>query len=1132
MRLVSILRHIAILSLVLLALAGFSQPQPSNGPPSSPPRAHALVNARIIVAPGEIIERGVVVIRDGVITDVGADAAVPADARVWDADGKTIHAGFIDLSVPFASPRELPASPGRHWSNKVRPELRADQLGGVESGVAGSLREMGFTAAMAVPDFGIFRGSGALVSLGTGEGRYTGSVYHADGPQVVYFEQGGWGSNEYPGSLIGAIALVRQTLYDAQWHAQCMEVYAANPAGLEPPVPAQSLEALRDVVVGEAQGRRRPLMLNTYDELDLFRAARLREEFGLTLIVRGSGMEFRWLDEVVETGLPIVLPLTFPDRPDVENLEDAQAVTLRDLMAWEQAPTNPRRLIEAGATVALTTDVIGNRSDFFNHLRTAMKEGLTEEQALAALTTTPAELAGVADRMGRVAPGYVANLVLLGVAEDKELDSIFSEHREVDSVWIDGERFEIDSPPIVDPRGSWTLTLDNAEDLTIEISGSADRPKVVLTRPAADEEADEADAPADDQEQPAEAAEDDAEEDAEPKRDRFDAKAVSVRVDRLGFALPGKAFGRTGWDRYSAVITGQAMTGSALTEAGETFTWSATRQPDEDDADDETADDAEGDDEDSDDEDEADDEYERAPEAYPKPLGAFGRLEPLQRPDAVIVRNATIWTGTDDGILENADLLIRDGTIAAVGENLAAPAGALEIDATGKHITAGLIDCHSHTGIDRWSVNEGTQAITSETRIRDVIDADDMNWYRQLAGGLVAANQLHGSANPIGGQNSVVKIRWGEPASAFPVEGAIEGIKFALGENVKQANWGENYTSRYPQTRMGVEQVFRYAFSAARDYRADFARYNALGPAEAQRAYPPRRDLELDALAEILEGSRLVHCHSYRQDEILMLIRVADDFGFTIGTFQHILEGFKVAAEMAEHGVGGSSFSDWWAYKFEVYDAIPHNGALMEDVGVLVSFNSDSNDHARRMNLEAARGVRYGGATPEEALNYVALNPAKQLRIDDRTGSIEVGKDADFVIWSGPPLSGFTKCEQTWIDGKPYFTLEEDAKMREYAASERQRLMKKILRLALSDPDKERERGGRGERPQRGEGDEGDPPMTDEMRRRLEVYLMGSGIPDPSETDDDFTGPGECGCNILPHMLTGEHAHSHTEHDH
>ena len=411
----------------------------------------------------------------------------------------------------------------------------------------------------------------------------------------------------------------------------------------------------------------------------------------------------------------------------------------------------------------------------------------------------------------------------------------------------------------------------------------------------------------------------------------------------------------------------------------------------------------------------------RPPEAIVTPLGAYGFVAPPQQQDLVIT-NATIWTCGAEGIIERGTMYVRDGRIAWIGSAARFPGAAdnvLEIDAAGRHVTPGLIDCHSHTGISG-GVNESGQANTAEVRIADVINPDDVNFYRQLAGGLTAANQLHGSANPIGGQNSVVKLKWSGSDQDMRLDDAIGGIKFALGENVKRS------PTRYPNTRMGVEASIRDAFTAAVDYQRAWNRFTELPRDERLGTMPPRRDLELDALVEILEGERLVHCHSYRQDEILMLIRLADDFDFTIGTFQHVLEGYKVAEAIAEHGAGASTFSDWWAYKVEVMDAIPFNGTLMHDVGVVVSFNSDSSELARRMNTEAAKAVRYGGLDPHEALKFVTINPARQLKIDDVVGSLEPGKDADFVSSSESPLSTDARCEQTWIAGARYFDTSTD----------------------------------------------------------------------------------------------------------
>jgi imidazolonepropionase-like amidohydrolase len=404
----------------------------------------------------------------------------------------------------------------------------------------------------------------------------------------------------------------------------------------------------------------------------------------------------------------------------------------------------------------------------------------------------------------------------------------------------------------------------------------------------------------------------------------------------------------------------------------------------------------------------------------------------------VLVRNATIWTSGPSGRLEGADLLARGGRIVAVGVGLSAPAGAVVVDGTGLHVTPGLIDAHSHTAVDG-SVNEGTHSSTAEVRIADVLEPDDVNLYRQLAGGLTVANVLHGSANAIGGQNAVIKLRWGATASGLLFAGAPPGIKFALGENPKQSNWNVS-EKRYPQTRMGVQELVRARFRAARDYRREHDEHRSAG---RPNRVPPRTDFELEALLEILDGERLVHSHSYRADEILMLVRLAEELGFRVATFQHALESYKVAAEVARHGAGASMFSDWWAYKYEVVDAIPWAGAIDWQKGVLVSYNSDSSELARRMNLEAAKAVRYGGVPEEEALRFVTINPARQLRVDARVGSLEPGKDADFAIWSGHPLDTTSLCLETWIDGRKYFDRAADLALRPSLEAERAALIAK-----------------------------------------------------------------------------------------
>ena len=413
-----------------------------------------------------------------------------------------------------------------------------------------------------------------------------------------------------------------------------------------------------------------------------------------------------------------------------------------------------------------------------------------------------------------------------------------------------------------------------------------------------------------------------------------------------------------------------------------------------------------------------------------------GQRAVSQSPTETLIKNATVLTITR-GVLENTDVLIRRGKIAGVGKNLTAASGARVIDATGKYVMPGIIDCHSHSMLD--TINEGTLAVTSMVRTRDVLNVNDVDLYRELAGGVTTLNLLHGSANPIGGLNTVVKIKYGRPASEFLFPDAMPGIKFALGENVKRSSAPNlpGVQRRYPNTRMGVEEVIRDAFTRARDYKTTWDEYKAAIAKGQKNLMPPRRDLQLEPLVEILEGKRYVHAHCYRADEILMLISIADEFGFKIKTFQHVLEGYKVAKEIAQHGAGASIFADSWAYKIEAYDAIPYTAAIITRAGVVVSMNSDSDERARRLNIEAAKAMHYGDLTEEQALKLVTLNPAIQLGIQNRVGSIEVGKDADVAIWNGHPFSVYSRVDTTFIDGEVFFDRQQDIAKRPDLAKER-----------------------------------------------------------------------------------------------
>jgi imidazolonepropionase-like amidohydrolase len=433
----------------------------------------------------------------------------------------------------------------------------------------------------------------------------------------------------------------------------------------------------------------------------------------------------------------------------------------------------------------------------------------------------------------------------------------------------------------------------------------------------------------------------------------------------------------------------------------------------------------------------------------------FSIAVPPEGGPVILIQNATILTVTH-GTLEHGSILIKDGKIAEVGPAIKVPKDAKVIDAAGQFVMPGIIDCHSHIAVEG-GINEGSISVSSIANIAEVLDSDDVNIYRDLAGGVTTANILHGSANAIGGQTIVIKLRWGQPASKLPFEGALPGIKFALGENPKRSNFSlPGQPKRYPSTRMGVEETIRGAFTEARDYKNYWDVYNKRIAAGEKNLIPPRRDLRLEPLVEVLDGKRYVHAHCYREDEILMLLRVAKEFGFRVRTFQHVLEGYKVADELAAAAVGASTFSDWWAYKVEAYEAIPYNAAVMTRRGVVVSINSDDAEEATHLNQEAAKTMKYGGLTHDEALRLVTLNAAIQLGIDKRVGSIDVGKDADLVIYNHDPLSAYAVAQKTIVDGRVLFDRDKDIAERAALEKEKEDLIEKQKKAAEKKPDEKK----------------------------------------------------------------------------
>ena len=1152
---------------VSFTAVALAQEPPPVGMRPADVRRDALIHVTIAAMPGERLADGVVLMKDGWIERTGAYGSfdIPAGTTIHDGTGCTVYAGFIDACVRIdssAAARAASSERGAHWNARVVPQVRAADLPVMTTDSRKELRALGFTAAALHPNAGIFRGSAQVALLGD-DPRATRTVVEDAGTCVAFETTGGgddeasWNRATYPGALIGAIALQRQTFADAAWHAKSAAVWQAHPSGSEPPVLANALQSLH----AAANGKQR-VWFDASDERNLLRADALAREMSIDAGFVGSGLEFRRLAEVRATGRPVVVPFNFPKTPDTQSPRAIDAVSLRELEQWALAPTNLAELLRAGVPAAASTVRLKNVGEFAKAARRATKCGTTEDELLAALTTNPARMLGMSNIAGEVRAGHMANLVLCK-------GPLYGEDSKIREVWIAGLRHEVEPLSKFPLKGVYAMAAPSSpggltvfpESLTID----ADERTVSFGLPKVAKLSKEKDG------KPAEGNGVEVST-ATPEPSAKDNESPKVRADganfddaRVGFTMPSKELGADGTARGTIVATRDNAELTLTAADGRVARWTivaAARTGDVPDpkeerknkrasakggaggiggdggiggkggtggADVTAKSGADGKDGASPTGDDADFDPKPVLAAIPRvfPMTEYG-VDTRVAPKSLLVEHATVWTVSDRGILNDADLLIKEGKIVAVGSNLRATltdalTDTMIIDGTGMHVTPGMIDCHSHTGIDG-GVNEWTQNVTAEVRIADAIDPEDINWYRQLAGGLTAANQLHGSSNPIGGQNSVVKIRWGQNSSAFPLQGAIPGIKFALGENVVR---GKN---RYPGSRLGVEALIRDRFQSAREWRAAQLAYQALPDDVRAQTMPPQPDYELQTLAEILEGKRIVHCHSYRQDEIAMLIRVADDFKFQIGTFQHVLEGYKVADEIARHGAGASSFSDWWAYKMEVMDAIPWNGEMLWKAGVVTSFNSDSDELARHMNTEAAKAVRYGGLTREEAIKFVTLNPAKQLRIDAMCGSLEPGKDADFVIWSADPLSVYARCMQTWVDGVRQFDVDTDRIMRARDAQTRTAL----IALATSEWGKSGggdSGGGKGRPGKRdatsGMQDADTLPVDEEIvdrnarsggsllarlrfnqRDRL-MEMVRSGI------DPAAIRPGECGCNQL-----------------
>lgn len=955
---------------------------PKNGVQDKDLAVYAFTNATIFVDAKTVYENATLLVKEGRVLAVGSSVTVPAGAITTNLNGLFVYPSLIDGFSTYGVEQ-----PKKEKKSKPGPQYDAKKPGAYAWNDA--LNPEVNAAGMFVPDSKkaeVLRkaGFGSTVSLvRDGIARGTSAL--------VLTADGSANENLVKANVAANYSFSKGTSGQNYPSSQMGAIALLRQTYLDANWYA-NLDNKKETNLGlEAWNNVQdiPQVIEAPDLLSILRADKIGDEFGKQYIFLGNGTEYRRINAIKSSGGSFIIPLVYPDALDVEDPFDAQVASYEDLLHWELAPTNAKTLYEAGVPFMLTTEGIEKASDFWPAVRATIEAGLDSSAALEALTTTPAKVFGLED-VGSLKKGKLANFLITS-------NDLFNENNSILEHWIAGKRYKFRDAPKDSVSAKYSLKMDG-KSWEIELTGTVDKPKAHLVK------------------------------NDSTKLD------VAITVDgnlvTIGFKNEKDRIGKY---RLSGRKSGKGYLGKGQTPAGKWADWTLDFVSEL------TSETVEKEEEKKDSEKGEDDK--RGNVVYP--FMAYGYTD-APKQVAVVFRNATIWTNEDQGILEEADVYIANGKIQGVGKDLAVPSGVAEVDASGKHITSGIIDEHSHIAISR-GVNEGTQAVTAEVSIADVVNSEDINIYRQLAGGVTASQLLHGSANPIGGQSGIVKLRWGKLPEEMKVQNAAGHIKFALGENVKQSNWGDYYTSRFPQTRMGVEQVFYDAFYRAKAYKEEWAAYNSLSKKEKASATAPRKDLELETLVEILDSKRFVTCHSYVQQEIKMLMSVADSMGWKMNTFTHILEGYKVANEMKKHGVNGSTFSDWWAYKFEVNDAIPYNAALMHDAGVNVGINSDDAEMGRRLNQEAAKGVKYGGMNQEEAWKMVTINPAKMLKLDNRTGSLKPGKDADVVLWSANPLSVYAIAERTYVDGVPYYTLENDQEARETLQRERNRIIQKMI---------------------------------------------------------------------------------------
>ncbi|WP_339731919.1 amidohydrolase family protein [uncultured Gimesia sp.] len=1003
--------------------------------------AYALTGAKVVTRPGTVLENATVLIRDGLIEAVGPDLKIPADAEKIDCQGLLIYAGFIDaasgslinkeVKVPKVNGRKVDF--GRHAlaatrpdnRNYLSPEFHASRAVLEKKNSFANHQKAGFTSVHLLPQGKIASGQGTLISTSEFPVRESTLVESTMGSFRLYPPKG----NVYPSTLMGAMAHLRQSFLDTLHYEQHWGLYQDQSAFIKRPPTDPTYTALLDIL----HGKKIPVFTASKRD-EILRTLDLCHEFQIKPVILGGAEAHLCLDRLKTESRGVIFQLNFPEKPKVEEkkeseklsdeLPDPLRVQQEKLKLWKARIQGVKMLADSGLPVAVASESLKNQAaDLLSQLRIVVKEGVPADLGLRLLTADAAKLLGIEQRLGTIEKGKLAHLVVMSAPWEKS-------ESKVRYLFVDGAKFDFkektksdkektkksDSPQKkqpagIDLAGEWGVEIQSAQGKVIgQLHLSQDKESLRGTFSS----------------------------------EKGDGKVSSGKIEKEQFSFTvaiGAGEHSIELQFKGAVLKTdlkpEKISGKLKSAFGTETSWSAIRKAEQ---------------------------LQSAP-ANPIQLSLEGDEEMdepatgvlvAEKPDTkqgpkekidyhkfntelesdrvrrflktngnLLLKNGTVITVTGE-TLKQTSILVKQGEIAAIGNDLKVPAGTTEIDIAGLYVMPGIIDTHSHIMITE-GINEATQSIVPEVRVKDVVNTSDSSEYRALAGGVTAARLFHGSANVIGGQDAVVKLKHGTTAREHILHDAPQGVKFALGENVKYR------TSRFPNTRMGVEATLQRAFMEAVDYRRQWQEYEKLQKKNPdQKRLPPRRDLRLEALADIVNHEKFIHSHCYRADEILMLLRVASHLGIRVWSLQHVLEGYKIAPEILAHGASCSTFSDWWAYKIEAFDAVPYNAALLNEAGINTVIKSDDWELIRHLYLEAAKTVRYGNMSFGDALRTITINPARELGLDQQMGSIEIGKDADFAIFSGHPLNAFSRCEMTIIEGEVYF----DRKQQPTAMSE------------------------------------------------------------------------------------------------